>query len=198
MKKIIPVSILLFFALASGAQEFNGGINAGLGASKLEGGRGSGFSKPCFFGGGWVSYQFTEHSVLVMELDYVQKGSHDPADEDNNYEDYNLLIHYAELPFLYRYLIGERFAAEAGLAYGFYIADSETVFESDKVSGTDFNRHNLSLIVGLYYNLSEKFRINLRSNNSLTPVRPHVSGKTWRFNQGQYIDLIIIGLQYTF
>ncbi len=195
MKQYYIIVILILMAFSSGiSQEFKGGLTAGLVGSQVAGDCCSGYNKAGVFAGGYVYYQFSKHSILQMELEYIQKGSRQNPREENDYKSFLLRIHYVELPIIYRFVIIQQFNVEIGLSYGVFIADKEKV-DGEVIDGTPFNRHNLNFIGGLYYNINERFRINLRSNNSITPIRPHVSGKSRFFNHGQYSDAISLGVQ---
>ncbi len=93
-----------------------------------------------------------------MELYYIQKGSRQTPDEDNNYEKYVLNIHYVELPFLYRYKISRHISFDAGLAYSVYFTDTEEFNGQEDVSRTEFNRHNLTFIAGVNYMFNPELR----------------------------------------
>jgi len=195
VKKLIIITVLVFISYFAYTQEFMGGITGGLVGSQVAGDRYAGYHKAGLFLGGYVYYPFYNNQEISMELYYIQKGSRETPTEDNNYEKYVMNLHYAELALLYRYRFGERFAADAGLAYAVYITKKEEWTYQDEVSGKPFNRHNLSFVAGVYFCFTDQYRIFLRTNNSITPIRPHNSGATRLFNQGQYSDAICIGLQ---
>lgn len=195
MRRIFLSLLLLCLGATLIAQDFRGGITAGMVGSQVAGDCCSGYNKAGFYVGGYVYYPLGERSTAQMELQYIQKGSRQNPKEENDYNSYLLRIHYVELPVLYKYSLLDQLSLEIGLSYAVYVASKEKADEQEAVSGKAFNRHNLNFIAGLYYNITDNFRINLRSDNSITPIRPHVSGKTRFFNQGQYSDLICLGLQ---
>ena len=197
MKKLFLASIISISIFAVNAQEFEGGIQAGLTASQVQGDITSGYNKAGFYAGGYVNRTISDYSVLQMELNYIQKGSRQTPTEQNGYESYKLNLHYVELPLLYKLLLTEQFALEAGLAYGVFITKKELYNGSEAIAETPFNRHNLFFVGGLYYNINEDLRVSVRTNNSITPIRPHYSGVSRLFNEGQYSDLLSLGLQFT-
>lgn len=197
MKRIFLAGIISLNLFMVNAQDFEGGIQAGLTASQVQGDITSGYNKAGFYVGAYVNRHISDFSVLQMELNYMQKGSRQTPTEENGYESYKLNLHYAELPLLYKLLLTEKFALEAGLAYGVFITKKELYNGSAAVAETPFNRHNLFFVGGLYYNINERLRVSVRTNNSITPIRPFYSGITRLFNQGQYSDLFSLGLQFT-
>jgi outer membrane protein with beta-barrel domain len=111
-----------------------------------------------------------------------------------------LNLHYIELPILYKYLINKKFSAEVGLAPGVFIKKKEEDNNSQNVSAMPFNAISLSFVAGLYYNINEKWRVNIRTNNSVLPIRPNINNNDLAsriFDDGQYNDLFSIGFQYT-
>lgn len=195
MKKFGFFIVLIFSAYLVNSQDFEGGLNVGMTASQVAGDVSSGYNKAGIYAGGFVCYYFDDRNVMLMELNYIQKGSRENPTEDNNYTSYKLNLHYAELPVLYKYIISKHFAVEGGLAYSFFITKKEEYNFQDEVAGKPFNRNNLSFIVGLYYNINQQLRVNIRSNNSILPIRSHASGAKRLFNQGQYNDVLSLGLQ---
>lgn len=196
MRKFILITISVFFISVLNGQDFKGGINLALVGSQVAGDCCSGYHKAGIKVGGYVSYPINRDAMISMELNYVQKGSRQTPTEDNDFQSYKLNLHYAELPFLFQYRIIEQLTAEGGLAYGYFIGKKEEANFQDAVAGKPFNRHNLNFLIGFYYNVTERFRLNLRSNNSILPIRPHTSGATRLFNQGQYSDAICLGVQF--
>ncbi len=199
IKKAFLTSILFSVLTFAGAQEFEGGVHLGLVASQVQGDNYAGYNKAGLYLGGYVSLQLSKRSIVQMELDYIQKGSREIPGE-NEIDTYKLNIHYVELPFLYQYVINDKFSAEAGLALGVFISKTEEFNYQEQISEEDFNRFTLSGIVGLYYHINERWRVNIRTNNSILPIRPNIAGLelTHRlFDEGQYSDLLSIGLQLT-
>lgn len=197
MRKISLIILFVFSSvLIVNAQEFEGGIHAGLTASQVQGDDYGGYNKAGFYAGAYVNYTFTQHSAFQLELNYIQKGSrHIGTRNDPN--TYKLNLHYVELPLLYQYLINEHFSVEAGLALGVFVKSFEEHQYEEQVSAKDFQRLTLSFVGGVYYNINERFRLSIRTNNSITPIRPHISGKSRLFNFGQYNDLLSLGFQYS-
>jgi hypothetical protein len=199
IKKFLFFGLFISIGILTKAQIFEGGVHIGLTASQVQGDTYAGYNKAGLYLGGYVAYQFSEHSAVQFELDYIQKGSREIPDE-NETETYKLNIHYVELPVLYKYLINEKFSVEGGLALGIFISKTEEYNYEEHISEEEFNRFTASLIVGLYYNINEKWRINIRTNDSIIPIRPNIDGLELArriFDEGQYNDLLSVGVQLT-
>lgn len=183
-------------------QQFHGGVIAGLVGSQVAGDTYSGYNKAGIFAGGFVSLDLSEKSAMHMELTYFQKGSRENPTEKNGYRSYLLRLNYIELPIFYQFKAG-RFTIEAGPSAGFNIGYYEEV-DQDVIS--DYQGYNsparftLQINLGLRFNISEKFGVDVRTNNSLMNVfSENQSGDPRRFwDYGRYNDALVLSLFYQF
>ena len=196
-RKLVLFTLLLSAALAGSGQDFNGGVLGGLSASEISGDRLSGPNKAGLYIGAFVNRYFTTRSSFQMELDFIQKGSRSNPDSTNNYESYLLRLNYIELPVHYRYDFIERASLETGLSLGVLIHSFEEANGYEWTSGPDFQPIDLSFNIGLFYSIFENLRINVRYSNSILAVRPHSQGQTYRWNKGQYNEVLSFVLFYT-
>ena len=199
--KFILLCGLVLMGMPSEAQRFNGGIMAGVVGSQVAGDNYSGFNKAGIFAGGYVRYDTRRgKSSFQMELAYFQKGSRHNADP-KKYEDltYIFRVNYIELPILYQYKFAKRFKAEIGPSVGVLI---NTVEERGGGEALNINPAKLTLQInaGLYVALNRRFRVNLRTNNSLLSIRSETAHGDVRrfFDWGQYNDCLVLSLFYQF
>lgn len=205
MRKPASVIISLIFfltCLSMKAQQFNGGIMAGVAGTQVAGDTYYGFHKAGIFGGAFVSLQISEHSVLQMELEYFQKGSRENPDSANNYNQYLFRVNYIELPLLYQYIVNKRFKIEAGPSAGFLVGwyeenNYEEIKGANKPASVTFQ-----LNAGLYVYLTDHLYVNIRTNNSLLNIRSdNATGDILRIfpgNYGQFNDCLVFSLYYQF
>jgi len=197
MKTKLLILLLLVFSVSElVAQDFNGGILGGLAASEISGDRLSGPNKAGIYAGAYVNRYFSPRSSVQMELDFIQKGSRSNPDSTNNYESYLLRLNYIELPVHYRYDFIEKASLEAGLSLGVLIHSYEEANGYEWTSGPDFKPIDLSFNFGLFYSIFDNLRINVRYSNSILAVRPHSQGQTYRWNKGQYNEVLSFVLFY--
>lgn len=196
--KIKVIGLLFFLAITFQihAQDFNGGVLAGLSMAEISGDRLEGPNKAGVYFGGYVNRYFSDRSSIQMELDFIQKGSRQNPDSTNNYQSYLLRLNYIEIPVHYKYDFADRGTLEVGLSYGVLIYSYEEANGSTAVSGSDFQSGDLSFNFGAYYTLWERMRVNIRYSNSIMAVRPHNSGQTYRWNNGQYNEVLSITFHY--
>ena len=206
MKKNTYLHILVFsfflFTLSAAGQQFHGGVMAGIAATQVAGDRFSGFDKAGLFGGGFVNLQVTPRSAFQMELEFFQKGSRkNPDAENNDYDSYLFRTSYVELPFLYQYIISDRFRVEAGPSGGFllgYYEERDELVISDEPGQNKPSAATLQINVGLYVYFTENIALNVRTHNSVLNIRKENStGDVYRFfDYGQYHDALVLSFFY--
>jgi len=197
-----PFSILAisFFALhiATFAQQFQGGIAAGMVASQVAGDTYSGYHKLGAYVGMWVQLDLNERSSFQTELSYIQKGSrHNPDDNTQDYTSYLMRLGYIEMPVLYQYHLKNKITLEVGPAFSFLVHSYEE-FNYDEIDYGEFNLFNLSFIAGIGYPITEKIGAYFRVNSSITSIRTNGNiGSVDRFfDSGQYNDALVLLLSY--
>ena len=200
--------ILLFFILAillhSGllAQSFKGGITFGLAATQVAGDGYWGFNKAGIFAGGWINFDYYEHSSLQIELTYFQKGSrHNPNYEKNPaYFPYIFRVDYVELPLLYQFKTG-RVIIETGPSMGVlmhYYEASDQLIISDKENANRPTRLTFQLNLGMQIVITDRISAGLRANSSMINIRQNnVTGDAKRlFWFGQFNDALVLAAYY--
>jgi len=195
---LITLTILITTIVYLDAQEFNGGFLAGVGASEISGDRLEGPNKPGIYAGAFVNRYFTERSSTQMELNFIQKGSRKNPDSVS-YDTYLLRLNYIELVLHYKWDFGNRFTLEAGPSLGVLI--NKPPYEEANgqlLTEPPFNSTDLSLNIGLFVALTERWKFNIRYSNSILAVRPHSNGQTYRWNKGQYNEVLSFTFHYTF
>jgi hypothetical protein len=193
---LFTVSIILLSVLTVSGQKFNGGFLAGVGAAEISGDRLEGPNKAGIYAGGFVNRYFTERSSAQMELNFVQKGSRKNPDS-LDYSTYLLRLNYVELFLNYKWDFGHIFTLEVGPSLGVLIKSYE---EADGFILTEppFNATDLSGNFGLFVWLTQHWQFNVRYSNSILAVRPHSQGQTYKWNRGQYNEVLSFTFHYTF
>ncbi len=194
--------IIFFLSNIASAQEFHGGVIAGLVGSQVAGDSYSGFNKAGIFAGGFVSLDVGKASGLQLELTYFQKGSRENPTEKNGYQSYLLRLNYIELPLLYQYKTGI-FTFFGGPSAGFLMGYHEEVNQeviSDQQYYVKPARVTLQFNLGFQFNITPEIGVNFRTNNSLLNVfSENVTGDVFRFfDHGRYNDALVLSMYYQF
>ena len=203
INKYTTIIVLIFcIGFAASAQQFHGGIIAGLAGTQVAGDTYSGYNKAGLFAGGFVSLDAGEKSAFQMELTYFQKGSRENPREKNGYQSYLLRLNYIEMPVFYQYKAG-RFTVEAGPSVGFLLNYFEEVNQqiiSDQQGYNKPARVSFQINLGVRFALTQQFGVDFRTNNSLLNVFSHNQTgdihRIWAY--GRYNDSLVLSLYYQF
>ena len=183
------------------AQNFNSGITAGLTTSQVSGDDLSGFHKLGIHGGAYVNLRVADSSYLQMEMLFVQKGSQQGQDLEKGKAYYKMQLNYIEVPLLYQ-LKRKRFTYEIGASFGYLFRSKVSNIYGEYPDGTPesrpFNSTEISACAGINYKIYKHFSLGWRFSNSVLPIRAHYSGRTFRWNLGQYNSAMYLGLRYSF
>jgi hypothetical protein len=197
MRYLFVTLALLFFAACSYGQRFHGGPMAGLVVSQLDGDGLGGYNKPGIRAGGWVNTDISKLTTLQLELQYIQKGSKISEQELKSGDYYHSRLNYLQLSFLGKYELMSKLKGEAGIAGGYLFNPLEDTDGAGFIEPLEpFYNYELSLIIGLSYQLSERFTGDIRLNYSALPIRKHPGDQKHLLNRGQYNNALSFSLYY--
>lgn len=202
MMKKYSFFCLIFLAgvsLGLKAQNFRGGFKLGLNASQVRGDLLSGFDKAGLIGGLTLELPLKHEDFLQMELLFTQKGSRRNPTKDS-YKKYIMRLNYIELPISYYKIFGSKYGVQAGLSFAYLIKNTGIEWDENGFipSATPFNEFEFAGHAGLFYQMNENSRFNLRYSMSILPVRPHSSGQTYYMNLGQTNLVLSLTYEYRF
>lgn len=201
------LTILLFYALLTApakAQRFRGGVMAGISTTQIEGDGYGGFNKAGLHLGGFVNTDISKKFIAQFEINYINKGSKDPANhEAGKYDYYIIQINYVEIPVLLRYKF-KKFIFEGGLSYGRLVkekqkdANGTVPFLGLKIG--PFKKSELAYQLGATYAISDRLFVCWRNSASILPVADNLQfDTTWfRFIGGSFNVVVAFSLRYQF
>jgi len=195
LRNLLTILFFMFFGTVLFGQQFNGGLIGGLSMSEISGDRLTGPNKAGVYAGGFVNSYISKKSSFQMELNFIQKGSRKNPDTLDNSNYYLLRLSYIEMFLHYKWDFSELFTLEAGPSFGVLINSYEEA-DGQILTEPPFNTGDLSLNVGLFFSLTQRWRFNVRYSNSILAVRPHASGQTYKWNQGQYNEVLSFTFHY--
>ena len=198
---------ILFFALAfllpilgisqnANTKVFQGGLLFGINTSQITGDNLAGYNKLSPTLGAFVRMKLGEKSALQMEMAYLGKGAHKnlhPSDSIPTL--YLLRLHYIEVPLVFQYDYNKKLNLEIGPSLGVFFGSREEDNYGDMSgmysSREQFKPFDLSFTVGGTWRFNDKWSFNIRSANSIFPVRNHDQNTSYRLNKGQYTSCIM-------
>jgi len=198
-RAILPLLLLALFIPNAYAQRFRVGIRAGAAITDVDGAdqidNDNDFKKFGLAAGGFVSTKIAPRCAIQMEIGYTQKGSQIPPDSTNNNNYYRLVLNYIDASVYFKQQIhinvnkkpNDNIGLEFGASYGTLVAYSFTIKSIDYSTQFPHNNYDVSLFVGIDYNITQNFYLCLRYANSVTPAIPRDnSAGLYGLNYGTY------------
>ena len=178
------------------AQNFDAGLIIGINTSQVSGDNLSGFNKVGIKLGGFVSRKFDSFTTQ-LELQYINKGSREMTDDDTHQEKYKFQLNYLEIPCVLKTSIYKNTLIEFGASIAYLLNWNEKINGYEN-PGIDVNKIDYSIYIGFDYKILNNLYLNTRLSNSISPIRPHASGQTHKWNKGQYNTGLSFVLCYYF
>jgi hypothetical protein len=176
------------------AQSFGGGIIAGASTSQVAGDMLGGFNKIGLLAGAYTNLKIKENLKLQFEITYIEKGSRNPNIHKNNFAE--ITLSYVEVPISINLQQKENLGVEVGILPAFIInSEMHDYFSKIEISPS-FEKYDFGIFAGINYHLTNKIILNTRISNSIIPIRPHISGATFRLNKGQYNTVLSFAIHY--
>lgn len=164
MKKLLAVSLVLFFSLSIvRAQHVNFGIKGGYNSSSVQISDGADFnSKSGIHLGGFAHIHITSHFAVQPELVYSTQGG-----EGSNSK---LKLNYINFPVLAQYMVNDGFRLQTGPQVGFLVSAKQKIGNVEVDVDDTFNSVDFSWVFGGGYIFSSGFGIDARYNLGLNNI----------------------------
>ncbi|MEP7171839.1 MAG: porin family protein [Bacteroidota bacterium] len=182
------------------SQRFKAGIIGGFTTSQVSGDQLAGFNKSGFEFGGLVATPISQKFDLSFQIVFIQKGSKKPVSLDpNDIKYYRLNLNYFEVPLLFHYNFSKKIQFEMGPALGKLVSSKEEDEYGDVPAPKPFKPFDLSLMLGISYQLLPSFYLNLEGSNSILEIRtPPSEGYYSYLNRLQYNSVLMFSFKYIF
>ncbi len=192
MKKLFIFFVLSVICLEVWSQaklktQYKFGVKLGFGMHTITGSRLKTHPLYGFMGGMWFQIKMSKSWTMQSELTFIQKGTGGYPQDAPKSSDYWVGLFYLEVPILIQYnkkkaylefgpgLAALRHAGE--VSFG-----GALPYQADRYP---FNKNDFSFNLGAGYVFNEKWRIGLRLNHSLLPVRKRLPGASLQaYNRG--------------
>lgn len=188
---------LIFFSGISSGQSFKAGLLGGITTSQVDGDHLSGFHKAGIKAGGFVRRQISARSSLQFEIEFIQKGSQLPVNDDGVF--YRMRLNYMEVPLLYQFSLGKKWNLEAGFAFATLLSAKEEDQFGEITTAPPFHRYDYLVCAGGNYAITNHLLLNLRYTYSVTSIRPKNEHYNYfYFTGGQYNKVVACALSWQF
>jgi len=191
------LAVVLFCGILSNnssAQNFGGGLIAGVSTSQVAGDMLGGFNKIGLLAGAYTNLKIKENLKLQLEIIYIEKGSRNPNIHKINIAE--ITLSYVEVPISINLQQKENLGVEVGILPAFLInAKMNNDFSEIEIDPT-FTKYDFGVYAGINYHITDNIILNTRISNSIIPIRPHNSGATYRLNKGQYNTVLSFAIHY--
>jgi hypothetical protein len=179
------------------AQRFDAGFIAGAVASQLSGDQASGFDKPGFEAGSFVTTPISKKTDAGIQILYIQKGSRKTMrPEIGDYTFYRSRLNYIQIPFYLEYKFSKKISFDlfTGIAVLLMAQEEDQygVIEGRK----KFNRFEWTAAVSFNYTLFKNTQLIFGTENSVLPVRRYDGSETYRLDRDQFNSLLRFSLRY--
>jgi len=172
MKKQFLLLLSFVVIINLRAQVFKVGILTGINGSQVEGDGYGGYNKLGFIVGGFTNVNISEHFSTQLEMCFINKGSQkNPNTSQGDVDEFHFNINYIEFPLALRYH-HKKFMFEIGLYCSKFLSYSmRDEFGEIIIQSYPLKPYEYGGLYGLNYSLNDHFVFNLRSKNSLLPIR---------------------------
>ncbi len=179
---------------------FYGGLTVGAAFSQVDGDGHSGFHRVNALASAWVGYDWHRHWGLRLDFRYLGKGSHAVSKQKGDSRlEYDLQLHYFELPFQLQYRPIHSFTLGAGLALGYLIAYQERNAYGDlAISRGAPKRYEFSGLVSLTWRFYRGLGVRGGWQYSILPIRGELAKSSMEARRGQFNNLLFLALDYRF
>ncbi len=203
MRKLLFLFAIFFAAHLSAQNTFHAGVLAGINGCQIHGDSYSGFDQAGIVAGAFVSTNPEEKVYFQMEMQYSRKGSRRNTRPDkNDFDFFELRMDYIEVPLLCR-VNYRRLYFEFGQTFG-VLARVREWDDFGEIQPSGFRRWETALVLGIGYNISERWYVDFRYTNSVVPVKkfpyPSFDPRFFfrYFNKGLYNNVLGLTICYRF
>jgi hypothetical protein len=180
----------------------------GINGCQIHGDNYSGYDKFGVIAGPAINARTGDRSSWELGFYFSQKGSrHNPNHKTGDYSFYRVNLNYIDLPLTWRYMLNEKYYITLGPSLAYLISYREETERGDWTGMYPFNKTEVGINFGLGARLGEKWTLELRSSNSVTPLRdwgvlakqvyyPNAIARF--FNKGLYSNLLSLLFSYHF
>ncbi len=206
------VSILfLFFYFSATSQNSSGSVftlkpSLGFNICQIHGDSYSGYDKIGGLAGASVNARLGKKMSLELGFYFSQKGArHNANPEKGDYNFYRLNLNYIDLPLMFHYYLNRTYFVTGGPSFAYLVNYNEIIDYVDRTGSYPFEKKEIGINVGLGRKIKDQFYVEIRSSNSIVPIRRYgviASGVFYPnpvarfFNRGLYNNILTLLVSY--
>jgi len=178
----------------------------GINGCQIHGDNYSGYDKFGVFGGIAVNARINDRASFELGFYFSQKGSRHNQDPDKgDFSYYRVNLNYIDLPLSFRYNLNKTYFGTLGPSISYLVSYSEDTERGNWNGAYPFNKFEVGLNAGLGRKLGNKFFVEVRTSNSITPIRSYgvLANRVFYpnavarfFNKGLYNNILTIFVSY--
>lgn len=178
----------------------------GFNACQVHGDNYSGYDKFGGFGGIAINARLTEKIGLELGFYFSQKGArHNQNPDKGDFTFYRLNLNYIDLPLSFRYELNPVYFITLGPSIAYLVNYSEENELGNWTGQYKINTFETGVNIGLGRKIKNKFYVEVRSSNSILPIRGYGIRATQVFypnpvarffNQGLYNNILTLLVTY--
>lgn len=163
---------------------FKAGVSAGLNLAQIDGDHQFGYDKSGFGYGLRGGVVVRKNFDIMTELLYIKKGTSPKSTQPFDSRRAEIELIYAEVPLLFNYHFKKnelgfyKWTLQAGASYGRLLKSTSVVTKKStldslatiSLSQENYNKHDISFIVGAAFNIRSNLGISIRHTVSLTKL----------------------------
>lgn len=210
MKKFLLIFfvLILFSGNAQDPGVFSLKPAFGINACQIHGDSYSGFDKAGIFFGTAVNARLSARSSIDVGFYFSQKGArHNQNPEKGDYTFYYVNLNYIDIPVLYKYYLNKDYFITLGPSLAYLAGYREETERGDWTGVYPFENFEYGVNAGLGKKIKEKFFVEVRSSNSIVPIRSYgvIANQVFYpnavarfFNKGLYNNILTVFVSYKF
>ncbi|MBL7920472.1 MAG: PorT family protein [Bacteroidia bacterium] len=202
--------IMFFVCIKLSAQKnsiFTLKPSLGINGCQIHGDTYSGYNKIGAFGGIAVNARLKNKASFELGFYFSQKGArHNSNPGKGDFSYYNVNLNYIDMPLSFRFNVNPRYFISLGPSLAYLVSYKENINYTDFTGQYLFNSFETGVNAGLGRKIKEKFTIEVRSSNSITPIRDYgtIANLVFYpnpvarfFNKGLYNNILTLMVSYT-
>lgn len=178
----------------------------GFNTCQIHGDNYSGYNKFGALAGIGVRAVIKPKYFLSLEFNFSQKGArHNQNPEKGDFTFYRVNLNYIDINLMNRIYLNKTYYVNLGFGFNYLVNYQEDNQAGNWDNVWPFEKFELSINAGLGRKITEQLNVEVRSSNSITPIRPYglnASGIFYPnavarfFNKGLYNNTLSLVLSY--